>query len=68
MKRQEQYMDDVYQYHKELEERKNEKMKDPKYFKYLRYKNIFVKCIKLLLILWIIRICFFIFECLLKMI
>lgn len=66
MRKQEQYMEDVYQYHKDILEKQNEKMKNPKYIKYLKYKDMAVLFIKALLIVGIIAVVCFIFSCLFK--
>lgn len=66
MRKQEQYMEDVYQYHKDMLEKQDEKMKNPKYIKYLRYKDMMILFIKAVLIIGIIAIVCFIFSCLFK--
>lgn len=66
MRKQEEYIEDVYQYYKETLEKKNEKMQDLKYVKLLKYKNIFVLTVKAILIALIVVICCFIFSCLFK--
>lgn len=66
MRKQEQYIEDVYQYYKETVEKKNEKMKELKYVKFLKYKTIFIKTIKFILIALIVAICCFIFSCLFR--
>ena len=62
MRKQEEYIEDVYQYYKETLEKKNEKMQDLKYVKLLKYKNIFVLTVQAMLIALSVLTCWFLFS------